>query len=80
MKLQNSENCIEVAVVVIKQREMRLRAYLLASATRAMSETVRLKRTARREAPPAYIGKLRAASSLLETQSATQFLLGFGPL
>ncbi|KAM1380457.1 hypothetical protein ACFX2I_022179 [Malus domestica] len=31
-----------------------------------MSKTMRLKRTARREAAPTYFGKLRATSSLLE--------------
>lgn len=60
-----------------KEREV---VYLLASITGAMPETVRLKRTAKREMPPVYIGKLRTASSLFETHSATQFFFGLGPV
>lgn len=54
--------------------------YLLASATGAIPETVRLRSTANMDKPPTYIGKLRTTPSFLDTQSATQSLFDFDSL
>uniref|UniRef100_A0A0A9FAX3 Uncharacterized protein n=1 Tax=Arundo donax TaxID=35708 RepID=A0A0A9FAX3_ARUDO len=44
---------------------------LEASATAAMPETARLRRTATREAPPTRMGRPRTSVSLLRTQRST---------
>lgn len=80
MKLQNSEYCIEVAVVVIKQT-----AILFACLPAGVGD----ERDVRNGAVDGQEGGgprvyRQAPSGVvvvgMETQSATQFLLGFGPL
>jgi hypothetical protein len=53
---------------------------LEASATAAMPETARLRRTASREAPPPRMGRPRTSVSLLRTHSPTQSCRGCSAL
>lgn len=53
---------------------------LEASATAAMPETARLRRTASREAPPTRMGRPRTSVSLLRTHSPTQSCRGCSAL
>ena len=55
---------------------MQVRADLEASATAAIPETARLRRTATREAPPTRMGRPRTSVSLLRTQLSTHSCRG----
>ena len=55
---------------------MQVRADLEASATAAIPETARLRRTATREAPPTRMGRPRTSVSLLRTQPSTHSCRG----
>lgn len=71
--------CLVKIAIEIEKEEVVV-VNLLAFETGAIPETVRLKRTANKDNPPTYIGKLRTKSSFLDTQSAIHSLRGFGPL
>lgn len=57
---------------------LQVRADLEASATAAIPETARLRRTATSEAPPTRMGRPRTSVSLLRTQPSTHSCRGRG--